>query len=938
MKKKITKIWSVGLVLVLAVSLLLWAAPVSAGTLSWGDEDLPEELELGSDILDVSVFPGGGVIYATTANTVGSIDPTTIDSLYRSTNRGESWSSITVKHDTTIVMVDLVAVSPDDENYVAVANSATMEVLISDDGGANWDTLGDIGSGTIRDLDLSVEKGGNHFVAVASVNSSVGEVWTYEIGAVGADWTPTHAADGWNTPSEVVGAVAFSPNFQSDEVLVALSAEFSEAIWLQVYSFNQEKWNSGTFADFPGEVVNHGADANVTALDRASIAMAPDYLGSDDAMRVLFVGTSCNATGSADEASGVFRMDDDDSTTVKDEQFIYSVDFDGTNLVAGHWDSTNVRRSSDPLASSPSVSSATSTKRPGGDNKTLAAFAGADVVAATSGDESGFSISRDDGKTFNDISLIDTRLLNLEDVATSPDGEMVYLLTNDGTTTSNATAKDLSVWRLASSWERILNVDNDDATTAKSPFIIRIAPDDADVLYVAELGTGRTMYYTNDGGDAKWHTRTARYDVTDLAAEGDGDVVYLLTAQHVSKSTNSGFTWATKVSHKITEGGNMIVSIGEDELLVGGDGTGKVSYSKDGNTTWTKLSDGMTAGDVQTIATGLEDGDFVFAASDAAGDYIYYWEIGDDDEWDKITADDYLDETGTDYSIMGLALLEGVLYAVGDNTTDSKMFRSLDPTADDPSWSTETEATDVFDSTPSALRASRSEGITKLWAIDTALPALVSYKDTLALVGPASKTPRDGADVSVNWVSGESFHVTLTWETPSDKVRIYDVNIALDSDFDEDIVDTTLTKASGTWDEGDIISAVVGPGATLFDVAFMPDTTYYWRVRVNSAGPVKSAWSEVRSFAVGSLPEAVEPVIIEQPPAPVISVPPAPAITIEPPEIVLPAPEPAPEIVIPAAPAPPAPITPAYIWAIIIIGAILVIALVVLIIRTRRPV
>jgi len=106
-------------------------------------------------------------------------------------------------------------------------------------------------------------------------------------------------------------------------------------------------------------------------------------------------------------------------------------------------------------------------------------------------------------------------------------------------------------------------------------------------------------------------------------------------------------------------------------------------------------------------------------------------------------------------------------------------------------------------------------------------------------------------------------------------------------------------------------------------VAFASETTYYWRVRVNIAGPVKSPYSETRSFTIGTLPETpIIPVEVVIPPPPVISVPEAPTITITPPEIVL----------------PPAPITPAYIWAIIIIGAILVIAVVVLIIRTRRPV
>jgi len=198
-------------------------------------------------------------------------------------------------------------------------------------------------------------------------------------------------------------------------------------------------------------------------------------------------------------------------------------------------------------------------------------------------------------------------------------------------------------------------------------------------------------------------------------------------------------------------------------------------------------------------------------------------------------------------------------------------------------------------------------------------------------------------EVRMNPVSGEASHVTLTWETPSDEITAYDLEIALDSDFDEDVLasdDQNVAKASGSWDEGDIISAVVGPGAAR-DLSFMPDTTYYWRVRVDAAGPVRSAWSEVRTFNLGEL-EITPPVIIQPaPPAPVITVPEAPAITIQPPEIVLPQPEivlPAPQITLPPAPAPVAPIPGWALYVIIIIGAVLVIALVVLILRTRRPV
>ncbi|MFC1956564.1 hypothetical protein ACFLWZ_08675 [Chloroflexota bacterium] len=71
-------------------------------------------------------------------------------------------------------------------------------------------------------------------------------------------------------------------------------------------------------------------------------------------------------------------------------------------------------------------------KNPGGESKAVIAWAGSDVVAGTSGNESAFAISRNNGKNFNDISLIDTSLTNMSDVAVSAESSVVYLVTNDG--------------------------------------------------------------------------------------------------------------------------------------------------------------------------------------------------------------------------------------------------------------------------------------------------------------------------------------------------------------------------------------------------------------------------------------------------------------------------------------------------------------------------
>jgi len=259
-----------------------------------------------------------------------------------------------------------------------------------------------------------------------------------------------------------------------------------------------------------------------------------------------------------------------------------------------------------------------------------------------------------------------------------------------------------------------------------------------------------------------------------------------------------------------------------------------------------------------------------------------------------------------------------------------------------------TSAPETFKSAPSALRVSVSDTTVKLWAIDTTSGDmdLFSYKDTLAIVKPTLLAPQEGFSNEINPISGTSFDITFSWVRPSTKVTAYDFQIALDSTFNEVVLSEVLVNDSST------VGVVAGPtGSTIegkeFKIAYMPDTTYYWRVRVDKAtidstdyGPIRSQWSEVRSFKIIDSP--VTPAV-EVGPAPeiTVSVPPAPTVVLPAPEIIIPTPEivlPAPQVTLPPSPAPVAPIPSWALYIIIIIGAILVIALIVLILRTRRPV
>jgi hypothetical protein len=525
------------------------------------------------------------------------------------------------------------------------------------------------------------------------------------------------------------------------------------------------------------------------------------------------------------------------------------------------------------------------------------------VVAGTVGDESAFAVSEDMGDNFNDITLIDGGIdaTGMLDFAISADGSVQYLLTANTTVANN-----VSLWRLDNDlWNRVRFLDAYTGTVAN--LIIRIAPDDPDVVYLAEVGA-TTIYYSSDGGQTKWHNRTSRYPINDLAVETDGGVAYVLTTSgYVSKSTNTGFTWGSKETSG-QAGDYSITSLGEDLLLIGGDEDNpSVSYSTDGNESWTDLDPVDESGNVSVCAEGLSDGDYLWASTDENDSTIYWLELGEDD-WE-----DDLGALTQDQACTGIALADGILYVLSSNGTDSLLTRFLDPWGDEEGDESTAAAAGIdFGATPSALRV--SAGSTNLWAVDKASADYFNYEDTIAMDGPTLKSPASGFTVPMNEISGDPNNVNLVWESPSDEITQFEFDLAFDEDFDEDS-GFGVTLDADTYDEGDTVNDVV-LGSNL-----VPGDTYYWRVKI--VGPVESPWSEVRSFTVEEA-EAMPAVEVEVPPAPEVKVEmPAPEVKVTVP----------PTVTVPPAPAP---VAPAYIWGIIVIGALLVVALIVLILRTRR--
>jgi len=532
-------------------------------------------------------------------------------------------------------------------------------------------------------------------------------------------------------------------------------------------------WNANAgFSGYPGAIIS--GTSGITALTAASISLDPGYLGSDDSTRLAFIGLTLAPTTNAN--SGIWRMSDTTAKALKTgaDVLMRSVAWNGSVLVGGRSNSNIVYYSSDATASSPTVSTTTSYKRPGFDNTsaaTMVVWAGADVVAGTSGVNSAFAISKNNAKSFNDISLIKSPLTNYRDVGVAADGKKVFLVTDDNTY--------LSVWRKTTAWERVFSASATD-------YLIRLAPEKADVVYIAARA-GTTMYYSADAGETRWQIRTVSVTVKDVAVEAAGDVVYALSGADgkVAKSTNSGFTWATAKSTGLNSG-NMIKSLGKDNLLIGS-ADGYVAFSTDGNFTWTNLSSqiGGASGapGVQAVASGLATGAFIYATNGAAASKIYRWQLGQaSTSWTEI----YTSAFGAAQYGTGIQLVGNTLYVATSNGTNgsSALYRTLNPTLEPTVFWSSVTGTQGWGIAPQALWS--STGSTVLWAIDKSTTnTLKSFTDTLVNVTFKLNGPKPDFIVGLNPISGNTYDVTFNWARPSDDVTGYRLQIANDQGFDE---------------------------------------------------------------------------------------------------------------------------------------------------------
>ncbi|MFC1941057.1 hypothetical protein ACFLWL_01415 [Chloroflexota bacterium] len=839
MKKKISRLLGVGLSLVLLCSLMVMGTPASA-------LDIPETdnyflVPAGTKILDMAV--SGDIIYAATDNGTHGV-------LYKSTDGGRTWEALETDSGGRI---EQVALATDDPDYV-ITSFADHHIEYSDDGGAGWDEL-DAPDPITDHYDLAISHDADK-LAMAGVNGTQAELWIMGTG-LGDTWEAKSGEEGFNTSHNGTYAVQFSPNFETDGMVIVVTGSDTEAR-VQVFREETDEWNGeitfyeeadwGSGATTGGIEIGSLTDEAISGgLVAASIALEPDYVGSDEESRIAFVGISTGTDG-----GGAVRLVDAylklfESWSAGDEGNINSVAYhEAGKLLAGDYDSCQIYYTTDPMASDPQFERLDSLKQPGGADtgaKVNVAWAGDTAVAASQGDESAFSASTDDGDSWNDISMIDTTLESLDDVAVSSDAMIVYLSSHNGT--------NLSLWRFADdddAWQRVFWKSG--AGTGEV-LLIRLAPEDPDAVYIS-LKTTLDMWVSKNGGLTQWKP-ISQYKldnaVVDFAVES-ADVVYAIDANECSKTDSAGQSWDGAESlDGITDAQTIIVAPNGD-ILVGG--MGDVAFSKDGGEIFTRITDTTDDAPVH-----------IAVDPDYADNNIFY--IGAGDEFEQGWADEdegfdsrEPDSVGDDgFEVTGIHQYQNVTYILTtDNTTgttgNSRLYRALAfkdaDTADLALWSYYDLEEVVFNSTPSALKFSNSAEPTA-WMIDVAEMGLEDQED-ICFWAPTLKTPADDTTIKVNPGSGEAYNVTFIWEKFDDEdITGMDLEIATDVDFDGIVYTGSFTNID-TLTVAKVIGPT-GPSGTPSQVAqFNPGNTYYWRVRVSETTPAYSPWTTPRSFTI----------------------------------------------------------------------------------------
>jgi hypothetical protein len=896
-RKWLTRAVSAGIALGLVIGLIgagfVGADPAKES--KWDDVSTPSETDSvilpDSDILDFDVGPDGDTIYAVALVPEDGDHPEGC-ALFKSEDGGVTWDDITDEVvEEGLEAFYLVAVAPDDEDYVVVAGS--NDVVGSNDGGDDFSdtSFGDSG---ILCVDVSPESDGKYNVALGTDG---GKIYRYESGGYwGGSWKDATTYAGWSS-STCVTSVAFSPNFAGDDTVLAITGAASGTYQQAGLWGTTKAWNASAGSPFTAAVKIVDAPP-LGPFGHTGIALPEDFVGYDSGLRYSWVyvnydvdlsaSAPADAKAAFDEIGEVFRIKGktvdyagiccERYKTTRSYPVMASIattgEIDDGNLMVGLAAPTGccegiqVYRTSDwPIdLCCPQWSSAS--KVPTGLSNCLVAYApdGKTGYASTAGtpwddqspDESAFSVSTEEevGKYWNQVGLIDTNIDAITDAAVNPPCGTIWLfsINDDGCGCD-------SVWSSTDDGASYMRVWCADLAGSPEVGLIRPAPEEEEIstVYLVDQGT-KSLYWNDDSGITDWTKRTVATldDIMDLAVEAEDTIYAVDSDADVAMSDKRGApgSWSAAEDAKLAagEGGHTIVAV-DGHVLVGGD-KGSVSYSDDSADSFSRLGEKGELGSSGLVHVAFDSyfktNDTVYAAVTDGDQGVWRWVVDDSTSWKdlKATAQDYYGIVLDRDNPMTDASNGGVLYAVYDGGVARWLSPCGDPKANKWDYLENGLGTESFTAEPSALKIC---GDPMLWAINTDAYDLDEgelnlfvYDDCLSKAGVDLSKVADGSMIPADACYCYNQHFILEWDELCNS-STYELTIALDKDFDYPVTG----KLSGIKYDGydvDDESIVIPEG----DLTCNQD--YYWRVRVIKADSdnetIRSWWSKGWEFTI----------------------------------------------------------------------------------------
>ena len=920
------------------VSGMIIPVPTSAQgiQLRWHQMDTPGSVSGKNDIL--SRFEVNGMAIGSDGETYYAVDIPWADSvtgekaILKSLDGGISWSDDIGKYlfntmsgaEQANFHVWHVAIAPDDVNFIVViTNNNTVNlprnVWLSDDGGTTWvKTLCPVSS-SISAVSVSSISGDSRDVAIGTRSGiGVGNVWTMN----------SQRLFSW-VKQDLIGDVMslkFSPNYSNDNILVAV---FSNALGTYLIAgchdavANITNWEA-IYQQGPIEITTDGAGNSPKAhqIVSADLALPSGYLGRIPEARRYFVSVDCPFT-----SAGIYRFDDYAGCQIMiatASKRISSIAYHGSlssgKLLAGEvfgtmcsgtvmtWFTDTpfactipcwypaIKPPTGGAGTDDCIGTSYGNARVAWSQDGAIAFIGTastgDLIAGVNWtaaylagralDESAFSSSINNGKTWSQISLIDTQISRLSDIAPVPDCSKVFLASiNDNAGCSGFDSVWLSKSEpLGSAWERVLCslTSGDNCTANQSDIaILRLAGDkpDGGALIWSATGTNLVKWSINYGDN--WNNLRSSLPVQDIAFE-ESKVMYILSpGGEVQRCGYSGTGWV--LQQRNLSGIDSAYSIAtaytgmtpdndEGVVIVGGSGAGlwDVAYSTDNGVCFTPIPVQLPVRDNTLVvaSSGFKSDGYILAIN-SGGMFAYSVYTTGAKPWEE-----WWGGAAWPDPVTGISISRNSSYYFCTAATWGCATPYI-------RWSSAYSGFDMAISLGLANQPTTRfrtcgglvlEQPTITYAIDQRpfnppSGGVWFYVDDLLWSGPRPTSPVNHFTVACDPVTGRAAAIELKW-LPKSLSKGYDIYIAKDIDFY-----LTMAKIGDDYSgpyyvppDLDSPSLYIPPGGgDVIDAnsrswavpALEAGHTYYWKVKVQDVATgdaIKSPWSWRESYQV----------------------------------------------------------------------------------------